>query len=238
MAIGKELLSLSEKLGYSFSDLTYLQTALTHTSYTNEMKSRGIRLPSNERLEFLGDAVLELVISEYLYQNFKRYGEGSLTKIRQYLVCEKTLAKVAQTLDLGAYLNLGNGEEHSGCRARPKLLADALEAVFAAVYLDSVARGASDHARVILSVMQREIEGCDAMQRGDYKTALQQFIEKDGSATLEYVIVSETGPEHQKEFSVVAKVNNNVVGEGRGTSIKNAQMQAAKAALSLFGANW
>ena len=138
MAIGKNIFLLEEKLGYRFSDPKHLETALTHASYSNEQKSRGNSFPSNERYEFLGDAVLEIVISDYLFENYKQYAEGSLTKMRQYLVCEKTLAKIAAEIEIGDYINLGRGEENMDCRNRPKVLADTLEAVFAAVYIDSV----------------------------------------------------------------------------------------------------
>ena len=234
MAIGKEFFELEEKLGYKFSDIKHLETALTHASYSNEQKSRGMNFPSNERYEFLGDAVLEIVISEYLFENFKNHTEGTLTKMRQYLVCEKTLSKIAAEINLGQYINLGRGEEMTDCRSRPKVLADALEAVFAAVYLDSVGR-AEDYKRVVLSLMSDEIVNSASMQKGDYKTLLQQLVEKDGLATLEYVVLEENGPEHKKTFKVAAKVNNNVVGEGESTSKKDAEMKAARAALLLFG---
>ncbi len=234
MALGKEALDLTKKIGYTFTDLTYLETALTHSSYTNEMRKRGIKASSNERLEFLGDAVLEIVISEYLYSNFSKYREGALTKMRQQLVCEKTLARIAAGLDLGAYLNLGNGEESADLRRRPKILADALEALIAALYLDSAARGDDSYKSVILSLFLEEINSA-ANQRTDYKTMLQQLAEQEGSAFLEYKVVSEDGPEHDKLFTVEAIVNNNVVGRGSAQTKKDAEMQAAKMALQLFG---
>lgn len=234
MALGKEALELSNKIGYTFADLTYLEVALTHSSYTNEMRKRGIKASSNERLEFLGDAVLEIVVSEYLYSYFSKYREGALTKIRQQLVCEKTLARIAAGLDLGAYLNLGNGEESADLRRRPKILADALEALIAAVYLDSTAKGADSYKKVILALFLDEINAA-ANQRTDYKTMLQQLAEQEGSSLLEYKIVSEDGPEHDKLFTVEAIVNNNVVGRGSAQTKKDAEMQAAKMALQLFG---
>ena len=234
MAIGKEIFELEEKLGYKFSDIKYLETALTHSSYSNEQKSKGIALNSNERLEFLGDSVLEIVVSEYLYENCKKKSEGTLTKMRQHLVCEKTLAKIAAEIDLGDYINLGRGEEMTDCRKRPKVLADALEAVFAAVYLDACECG-GDFRAVILNLIRDEIDNATFMKRGDYKTRLQELVEKDGSAILEYVVTEETGPEHDKTFTVEAKVNNNVVGKGVSKSKKDAEMQAAKIALELFG---
>ena len=234
MAIGKDIFELESKLGYKFCDIKHLETALTHSSYANEKKSRGMNFSSNERLEFLGDAVLEIVVSEYLYENYKNMSEGMLTKMRQHLVCEKTLAKIAAEIEIGDYINLGHGEELTDCRRRPKLLADTLEAVFAAVYLDSVGTD-KDYRSVILKLLSNEIENSISMKRGDYKTLLQQLVEKDGSAILEYVVMEERGPEHDKLFTVAAKINNNLVGTGSSKSKKEAEMMAAKVALELFG---
>ena len=234
MAIGKELSSLEKKIGYTFSEIKHLQTAMTHSSYANEQKSKGLNYPSNERFEFLGDAVLEMVISEYLFVNYRDCGEGMLTKMRQYLVCEKTLAKIAKEIELGEFINLGRGEELTDCRLRPKVLADALEALFAALYLDSK-QSSKDYRTVILDLISSEIENAGVMQRGDFKTMLQQLVEKDGAALLEYEVVSEDGPEHDKIFTVAAKVNNNLVGTGSSKSKKDAEMKAAKQALELFG---
>ncbi len=234
MALGKEAIELATKIGYGFADLTYLETALTHSSYTNEMRKRGIKASSNERLEFLGDAVLEIVISEHLYSSFSKYREGALTKMRQRLVCEKTLARIANRLDIGSYLNLGNGEESADLRHRPKVLADALEALIGAVYLDSLAKGEEGYKSVILSLFADEIEAAEN-QRTDYKTMLQQLAEQEGSSLLEYRVVSEDGPEHNKLFTVEALINNNVVGRGSAQTKKDAEMQAARMALQLFG---
>lgn len=234
MAIGKDLSLLEKRIGYSFFDVKNLQTAMTHSSYANEQKSKGLNYPSNERFEFLGDAVLEIVISEYLFTNYKDRSEGVLTKMRQFLVCEKTLSKIAAEIELGAYINLGRGEELTDCRTRPKVLADALEALFAALYLDSKHSGL-DYRNVILNLLSGEIENALVMQRGDFKTLLQQLVEKDGAALLEYEVIAESGPEHDKLFTVVAKVNNNVVGTGKSRSKKDAEMEAAKLALELFG---
>ena len=235
MSIGKSIFELSGKLGYTFRDITLLENALTHSSYANEQRARGINYPSNERLEFLGDAVLQLLISEHLYEAFAGRSEGVLTKMRQYLVCEKTLSRIARTLHLGDYLNVGHGEELTDCRRRPKVLADALEALIAAIYLDSGNFAAGGARDVVLSLFIDEIDNCKMTNNGDYKTALQQLIEKDGSAILEYEVVAECGPEHEKTFTVVVKVNNNVVGEGTATTKKDAEQRAAKVALTLFG---
>ena len=234
MAIGKNISLLEKRIGYSFKDLNYLEIALTHSSYSNEQKSRGLSFSSNERLEFLGDSVLELIISDYLFATYKNKTEGQLTKMRQSLVCEKTLSKIAAEIELGDYLNLGRGEEITDCRKRPKVLADALEAVIAAVYLDSD-RDYGTFKGVIISLFEDELLRSDEMQRGDYKTLLQELIEKDGSAVLEYVVTDESGPEHDKIFTVCAKVNNNIVGTGISKSKKDAEMKAAEQALRLFG---
>lgn len=235
MSIGRNLFELYDKIGYTFDDITYLENAMTHSSYAYERRSRGIVYPSNERLEFLGDAVLEIIISEYLYDNYKGKSEGTLTKMRQHLVCEKTLAKISNELCLGDYLNVGKGEEQSDCRKRPKVLADALEALIAAIYLDS-GHFSKDGAReCILAMFRKEIDASPDMRNGDFKTLLQQLVEKDGTAILEYAVTDEEGPQHNKIFTVEARVNNNVVGVGKATTKKDAEQAAAHKALSLFG---
>lgn len=234
MAIGKPFNGLMEAIGYRFFDERNLQTALTHSSYSNEYRSRGLTLPSNERLEFLGDAVLELVVSEYLYDNFSDLAEGKLTRIRQRLVCEKTLSEIAAKIGLGDYIHLGKGEEND-CRQRPKVLADALEAVIGAAFIDSRMQGGDDYKSLVVRLFEEHFALACEYDATDYKTLLQQFVEKDGSALLHYEIVSESGPEHDKLFSVAAKINNNVVGIGEGNNKKSAEMNAARAALALFG---
>ncbi len=234
MALGKDAIELMDRISYIFADVSYLDAALTHSSYTNELRSRGMKADSNERLEFLGDAVLQLVISEHLYSCYSKHREGALTKMRQQLVCEKTLARIANKIELGIYINLGNGEESSDCRNRPKILADALEALIAAIYLDSSIKGSEEYKRVIIMLFDDEIK--KASQGGsDFKTRLQQLAEQDGAALLEYRIISEEGPEHNKSFTVAAFINNNEVGRGSGRTKKLAEMQAAKMALKLFG---
>ena len=234
MAIGKNFSSLSQSLGYTFSDDQILENALTHSSYSNEYKNKGLALPSNERLEFLGDAVLEIVISEYLYNNFKSFSEGKLTRMRQKLVCEKTLAEIAFEIKLGEYIHLGKGEEID-CRTRPKVLADTLEAVIGAIYIDSGSNTLDRYKEIIISLFLPHINKVLQSSSADYKTLLQQFVEKDGSSNLEYVVTEEKGPEHDKKFYVDAKVNNNVVGRGVASNKKDAEKQAAKHALELFG---
>ncbi len=234
MAIGREISLLEDKLGYTFSDLSYLENALTHASYANEKNRKGAHLPSNERLEFLGDAVLELAVSEHLYTTYTSCSEGELTRMRQSVVCTETLARLAEKLDIGAYLNVGNGEEEHGLRTRQRVLANATEAVFAAVYLDAKAKGSDAWRSVILDLLREETEA-QAAAIPDAKTRLQELVEKDGSATLSYEVTGESGPEHEKTFTVTVRVNNNAVGEGTAKTKKEAEMIAARAALSLFG---
>ena len=230
MSIGKDLSHLEERLGYTFKDSSLLENALTHASYANECEARGIRLPSNERLEFLGDAVLQIVISHHLYLENKLLAEGDLTRIRRGLVCTKTLYAIALSLSLGDYLHLGNGEEANGCRSRPKVLADAMEAVIGAMYLDDPVRC----REILLSLLIPHIPETLGSSE-DAKTRLQQLVEQDGSSELVYEVEQAVGPDHDKRFTVVAKVNNNTVGRGTATSKKDAEMQAAAAALALFG---
>lgn len=234
MGIGKNIFDLESKLGYKFRDVSYLERALTHLSYANEQRLKGIKVLHNERLEFLGDAVIQIIVSEYLFANYKKHREGALTKMRQRIVCEKTLSNIAAELDLGSYINVGRGEELTNCRERPKILADTLEAVIAAIYLDSKDEFPAKIREIVCRLFATVLES-DTVVKADYKTMLQQLAEQDGSSILEYVITDETGPDHNKIFTVAAHINNNKVGEGRGRSKRQAEMQAAKMALKLFG---
>ena len=235
MGIGKEINDLMRDIGYTFSDVTFLETALTHSSYTNEMKQKGYRAESNEALEFLGDAVLEIVISEYLFERYARRGEGTLSKLRQNIVCESTLSKIAARISLGDYLNVGSSEESQGLRKRKKILADALEALIAAIYLDDRTNSNGIIYRsVVIKLFEKEVESIVKSGNRDYKTLLQQFVEKNGDAQLRYDI-EESGPEHEKTFIATAFINNNKVGDGKGSTKRTAEMQAAKVALRLFG---
>jgi ribonuclease-3 len=198
------------------------------------MRKRGFRAESNEELEFLGDAVLELVISEELYRRCSKDGEGALTKLRQSLVCENMLAKIAAEINLGDYLNVGTGEESTDVRQRSKVLADALEAVIAAIYLDSKAQDNEQYREIILGIFDPYIS--DVIKNGytDYKTLLQQFVEKNTGSVLRYEYL-ESGPEHKKHFVATAYVNNNAVGTGEGNTKRSAETSAARSALELFG---
>ena len=235
MAIGKEIFELQSVIEYEFSDLSCLERAVTHSSFAYEMRSKGMNILSNERLEFLGDAVLEIVISEHLFKSYESFDEGVLTKMRQYLVCEKTLAKIAERINLGAFLNLGRGEEGAGLRARPKVLADALEAIIGAIYMDSEKFADPAAKETVLDLFRTELNEYGSILNADYKTELQQLVEKDGAAILEYIVIDESGPEHDKKFTVEARVNNNSVGTGVAKSKKDAEQNAARVALSLFG---
>ena len=234
MARGRDFLELCERIKYNFRSPSLLECALTHSSYSNEMRQRTVEVSSNERLEFLGDSVLQLVISEYLYANYKNFREGALTQLRQKLVCEKTLARIGGEIELGKYLNIGHGDEINGLRKRPKVIADAMEALIAAVYLDS---HASDelYKGVVISLFKDEMANLFDRDMLDYKTMLQQFAEQDGSAILEYRTVSEDGPEHDKRFTVCAYINNNEVGRATAGTKKDAEMHCARIALELFG---
>ena len=235
MGIGKDIKMLMHDIGYEFKDVTFLETALTHSSYTNEMKQKGFRAESNEALEFLGDAVLEIVISEYLFDRYSKRGEGALSKLRQTIVCETTLSRIASRINLGEYLNIGTAEENIGLRGGKKIIADALEALIAAVYLDDRTNAHGNlYPAVIICLFEKEIEAIMKDGNRDYKTLLQQFVEKNGAAVLRYDI-EESVPEHEKTFIATAYINNNKVGDGKGSTKRSAEMQAAKVALRLFG---
>ena len=219
--------TLEEKLGYVFSNKNLLENALQHSSYANEHRNTGMR--SNERLEFLGDAVLGVVTADYLFKKHPDLPEGDLTRIRAALVCEESLHEVAQSLGLGRYLKLGRGEELGGGRERPSILADATESVFAAVYLDGgmEAAGALIH-RVLLD---KEREEAVEERRRDYKTELQELVQRKSGSTLSYRMVGSSGPDHAKVFEAAALLNGADIATGTGRSKKDAEQAAARAAL-------
>ncbi|MGM9574072.1 MAG: ribonuclease III [Hominicoprocola sp.] len=219
--------TLEESLGYQFHDPALLEEALRHSSYANE--HRGDNVFSNERLEFLGDSVLGFVTAEYLFAKHPTAPEGELTRIRALLVCEDSLHEVAQRLKLGEYLKLGHGEESCGGRTRPSILADATEAVFAAVYLDGGIRAASELIHRVLLDKERE-EAAEAKRR-DYKTKLQELVQRTPNQVLTYRLIGEQGPDHDKVFSFAVLLNDTVVGTGEGRSKKEAEQMAAKDAL-------
>lgn len=215
--------TLEAKLGYTFRDRKLLENALTHSSYANENHSPA---GSNERLEFLGDSILGMVTADFLYREHPDLPEGELTRKRAALVREESLVEVADRLDLGAYLKLGRGEDHGGGRQRPSIRADAVEAVLAAVFLD----GGLMEARKIIQrfILDREEE--KAASR-DYKTALQEQVQRESGQVLTYRLTGEAGPDHAKVFSVAVELNGKTVGQGQGRSKKEAEQLAAKAAM-------
>ena len=219
---------LEASLGYTFNDISVLETALTHSSYSNELKLKHIESECNERLEFLGDSVLGFVSAKYFYQNFDM-PEGELTKHRAAKVCEKALCTYAKELGIGDALLLGRGEDRTGGRERPSILADAFEAVLAAIYLDG---GLEEASKLVLRFIPRHDEFDNAK---DYKTTLQEIIQRNKEERLEYVVTDSSGPDHAKTFTVEVHLNSNVIGRGTGGSKKLAEQYAAKEALELMG---
>ena len=218
---------LEQKLGYTFRNPALLSEALNHSSYANEHRGAGIA--SNERLEFLGDAILGFVTAEHLFKRYGELPEGDLTRIRAALVCEQSLYEVARGLDLGQYLKLGKGEEAGGGRERQSILADAVEAIFAAIYLDS------DIASISAIIHRVLLDRSDAHvveERKDYKTALQELIQREEGHTLTYQMVGESGPDHNKTFLFEVLVDGASIGRGEGHSKKEAEQFAARDALT------
>lgn len=220
---------LEVKLEYHFKNPYYLKMALTHSSYANESKVQG---GSNERLEFLGDSILGVVVADYLFKEFPDLPEGDLTKKRAALVCEKACCGFSTQLDVGKYLLLSHGEQNSGGRTRSSILADAFESIIAAIYIDG---GMEEARKFILRFTLPLLQAAKPKVFKDYKTALQEIIQQNPEEHLEYVLTGETGPDHDKHFAVEVHLNNNVIGKGGGRSKKEAEQQAAREALELMG---
>ena len=220
---------LEEKLGYKFKNKKYLSVALTHSSFANESKGN---ISNNERLEFLGDSVLSLIVSDYIFNNCPDMPEGDLTKVRASLVCEKSLQRFSRELEIGKYLKLSHGEKRSGGAERSSILADAFEAVLAAIYLDS---GIDEARKLVLRFVIPELNNPKPKLFRDYKTSLQEIIQKNPDEKIEYVLVGESGPDHNKHFVVEVRLNSNTIGKGGGRSKKEAEQQAAREALELMG---
>lgn len=220
---------LESNLKYTFKNKELLKNALCHSSYANE---KHLSFGSNERLEFLGDAVLSVIVADYLYKNFPSMPEGELTKLRASLVCEKTLCEFSKELELGDFLLFGKGEEANGGRERPSILADAFEAVLAAMYLDGGMEIAREH---VLKFILNELKNKEDDSFKDYKTTLQEVVQKNPEERLTYILIAESGPDHNKEFTVEVHLNSNVIGTGVGKSKKRAEQMAAKDALTLMG---
>jgi len=222
-----KLTELQNKIDIYFNDLALLRKSLTHKSFANENRNLGLK--DNERLEFLGDSVLDIVISEYMFNRYPDYQEGELAKMRAVLVSAPILADKAKELNLGKYLLLGKGEVMTGGRNRSSILADAFEALVGSIYLDN----SLDTARsFILRLMKEDIETVEAGEHiQDYKTALQEKIQKASNSRPEYYVINEEGPDHSKEFTIQVKFNDKSLGQGSGSSKKEAQQEAAKNAL-------
>ena len=216
---------LENAIDYHFHNISLLQNALTHSSYANERWHNS--LLSNERLEFLGDSVLGMLVAEYLFRNFPNRPEGELTRMRADMVCEQTLAAAANRIGLGAHLLLGHGEEQSGGRSRNSILADAMESVIAACFLDG---GLEAALKVVQKFILVEVPVV-RMHNADYKTQLQELVQQKKNQVLSYVLVSQSGPDHDKQFGVSVSLNGTVVGSGTGSSKKRAEQDAARCAI-------
>jgi len=235
MAYVTSVKSLEARLGHTFKDRTLINRALTHSSHSNETGERNHHLLCNERLEFFGDSVLSLVVSRYLYNHYINEPEGDLTCMRKDVVCAPALARYARKIGLGACLLLGVGEDRNGGRDNENILADAFEAVLAALYIDTdySLDAVADFLLPLVEedLREYEVKGTDR----DYKTPLQQFIQQTEGDHLEYVLIHEEGPDHMKTFEVEARLNSNVIGRGKGRSKRKAEQAAAKDAMALFG---
>lgn len=221
-----DIRAFEKKLGYEFKNIDLLITALTHTSYANERNT-----VSYERLEFLGDAVLQMLTSKYIYKNYPDFPEGKMSRMRANIVCETTLFEIARKLDMGSFARLGKGEELTGGRSRPSILADMVEATLAAIYLDG---GIEKAQEVIFDAYGHIIEAAaEGKLNRDYKTALQEKLQKEGSIKIEYCLIGEEGPAHDKRFSMEVIVGGRSLGKGMGKTKQEAQQQAAKNALGV-----
>ncbi len=229
-----DISALERAIGYTFKDKRILKEALTHSSYAHELKSKRVETRCNERLEFLGDSVLSIVTSEYLFSRYSELPEGDLTHMRAALVQSQALAKYARGIGLGQYLYVGNGEERN--RDQQSILEDAFEALLAAIYLDSGENGLDTIRAFLLPIIKKELDENSARTfYADAKTELQQLTQVSDGATPVYRVVGESGPDHQKTFEVEVMLNSNVIGHGKGRSKREAEQNAAREALELFG---
>ena len=218
---------LEKQIGYTFKNKELLSTALTHTSYAYEKQ-----VQSNEKLEFLGDSILEFISSVFLYSNYSFLKEGEMTKVRAQVVCEESLFKVAKAHNFGDFLNLGKSERKSGGDVKPAILADSVEAVIAAIYLDGGLDPAKDF---IINNLKDEIKTASKnVGQQDFKTVLQEILQKNGDADIKYKIIRESGPDHDKNFEAEVLYNNKVLAKGTGRSKKHAEMDAAGHAIEIL----
>lgn len=222
------MISLEKRIGYKFKNQNYLMEALTHSTFAYE-RDNGMKC--NERLEFLGDAVLSAISAEFLFNKYPDMPEGQLTKLRASLVCTESLSTFARKIDLGKALLLGKGEANTGGADRPSNLENAFEALIAAIYLD----GGMECARTFVLGFLNEALESHNINFKDYKTTLQEVVQKNPGENVTYVLVGESGPDHNKEFVMEVHLNSNVIGVGKGRSKKSAEQAAAKEALELMG---
>jgi ribonuclease-3 len=220
--------ALEKRINYSFHNKAYLMEALTHSSFANERHNGS---NSNERMEFLGDAVLSIISAEYLFEKYPNMPEGELSKLRSSLVCTDSLSSFAREIDLGSVLLLGKGEINTGGYDRPSILENAFEALIAAIYLDG---GMEQARKFVLGFLSKALEN-HQINFKDYKTTLQEVVQQNPDESVNYVLVGESGPDHNKTFEVEVHLNSNVIGKGKGRSKKSAEQAAAKEALKLMG---
>lgn len=219
-----ELENFQKNIGYTFTNIELLKNALTHTSYANEHDVK-----SNEKLEFLGDAILEFVTSDYIFNNYSHLKEGEMTKVRASVVCEESLYKVALMLNFSDFLYLGKSQQVSNGKTSPAILADSVEAVIAAMYLDG---GINPVKEFIISNLKSAIElASKSVGMKDYKTVLQEKLQTHGNVRIKYEIIAESGPDHDKSFTAQVKLNGKILASGTGKSKKGAEMEAAKNAM-------
>ncbi len=224
----KNISEFEDIIGYSFTNVSLLETALTHSSYVNENRSKDRTLEDNERFEFFGDAIIEFYVSEYLFNKYETFPEGDMTKLRASMVCEQSLAECARQIKLGAFMRMGKGEERTGGRERASVTSDAFEALVAAIYLDS--KGTDKVRKFIYEHLIKGLK--DKTLFFDAKTKLQEIVQQDGNADISYEILSETGPAHNKMFEVAVVIGGEEAGRGKGHSKKAAHQQAAEAAIA------
>ena len=223
-------LELEKNIGYVFRNKDFIITALTHSSYVNETKKANSR--SNERLEFLGDSILSVIVSEYIYRSSPELDEGYLTRIRANIVCENSLSEFAKEIDLGSYLLMGHGEAVSNGRERKSTVADAFEALLAAIYLDG---GMEQAKKFLLPRVKSALAKISKVGNEDYKSRLQKIVQQTPEELLEYILLSEEGPPHDRVFTFKVMLNSNCLGEGKGRTKREAEQNAAREALIVLG---
>ena len=230
-----DLKSFEKRIGYTYNNLSILVEALTHSSYANEVNASGKRekkLPYNERMEFLGDSILSLIVSDHLFRKYPDIPEGELTKVRAALVCEKALHTFAERISLGEYIFVGKGEEKAGGRTKSSILADAFEALIASIYLDGSLAKATEF---VMKFIPDTFEKCKNISFHDYKTFLQEVMQKNPEEEIKYEVIEERGPAHNRDFVVEVSINTNVIGRGTAKTKKEAEQLAAREALKLMG---